>query len=105
MSNIEELTNKDVVKENKELYRLALNTWGIYAQIDVAIEEMSELIKELVKYKRGKGVYEHMAEEIADVSIMLEQIVLAFNFDEQVYEQKKFKLNRLKKLLECKTID
>lgn len=40
---------------NKEhLYLLALTRYGLNAQIDMAFEEMSELQKELCKYKRGK---------------------------------------------------
>lgn len=46
---------------NKEtIYKNAIMTYGEIAQIDVAIEEMSELIQALSKYKRGK---EHNVEE------------------------------------------
>ena len=62
----------------KTIYKDALDTWGENAQLDVAIEEMSELIKEIIKFKRGIGDNAHMSEEIADVTIMLEQIIQMF---------------------------
>ncbi len=85
--------------ENK-VYQDALETWGENAQLDVAIEEMSELIKEIIKYKRGIGDKQHMSEEIADVTIMLEQIIQMFKLNEEVVQQKNYKLIRLKNYLE-----
>ena len=62
-------------------------------------EEMSELTKEICKNFRGAANANAIAEEIADVQIMCEQ--MAFIFDEQkVAEQKKFKLERLAKRVE-----
>jgi len=43
-------------------------------QLDIAVEELSELTKEIIKFKRGKGDPINIAEEIADVLIMIEQI-------------------------------
>ncbi len=43
-------------------------------QLDVAVEEMAELTKEIIKFKRGKGDPIAIAEEIADVLIMIEQV-------------------------------
>lgn len=54
------------------LYRLALDTFGPDAQTLMMFEEMSELQKELCKHARGKDNREAIAEEIADVQIMLE---------------------------------
>jgi len=57
----------------------ALTFWGEDAQLDMVIEEMAELTKALLKYKRAapedKGVYMNfVAEEHADVEIMLAQL-------------------------------
>ena len=61
-------------------------------QMVVAIEELSELQKELCKSLRGKGNEEHIMEEMADVCIMLCQIMLYYNFKEddikKIIEQK-----------------
>jgi len=84
----------------KTIYKDALDTWGENAQLDVAIEEMSELIKEIIKFKRGIGDKAHMSEEIADVTIMLEQIIQMFKLEEEVTQQKNYKLIRLQNYLE-----
>lgn len=87
-------------KAVKTIYKDALNTWGEIAQLDVAIEEMSELIKEISKHKRGMGDKHHMSEEIADVSIMLEQIIQMFDLEDEVETQKRNKIMRLKSYLQ-----
>lgn len=78
---------------NKEtIYKSAIMTYGEIAQIDVAIEEMSELIQALSKYKRGK---EHnVEEEIADVCIMMDQLKLIFD-NRKVQKIKRRKIARL----------
>jgi hypothetical protein len=47
----------------------------------MCIEEMSELIKELLKFKRGKNNIEHICEEIADTEITIGQMKLIFDKD------------------------
>ena len=56
--------------------RDALNTWGAEAQTLMVFEEMSELQKELCKHARGRDNQEEIAEEIADVRIMLIQMCI-----------------------------
>ena len=60
----------------------AINLFGDHAQIDMAIEEMSELTKELLKDRRGKENRSDIAMEMADVYIMLEQLKFIFGIDE-----------------------
>jgi len=60
---------------NEELYLRAIDLWGRDAQIIMAIEEMAELTDKLTKFLRGREVsLNGIAEEIADVRIMLEQL-------------------------------
>ena len=59
---------------NKETYKKAIDTYGKDKQLDVAIEEMSELTKEICKFKRGQDNHKQIVEEIADVEIMLQQL-------------------------------
>ena len=61
----------------------------------MVFEEMSELQKELCKFKRGKSNISNIAEEIADVKIMLEQMALAFDIEDKVELQKDLKIKRL----------
>jgi hypothetical protein len=81
--------------DDKEIIRSALRTWGVEHQAVVAIEEMSELQKELCKLMRGKIDLNHIAEEVADVEIMLEQIKEAYNLYHAVDTHRYFKLQRL----------
>jgi len=69
-----------------ETYKKAIETFGKESQIDMAIEEMSELTKALLKLRRAVKsgempliAFENVNEEMADVSIMLEQLYLIFN--------------------------
>lgn len=61
----------------------------------VAIEELSELQKEICKYLRGKGDMQHIAEEVADVEIMIEQLTMAFNIRADVIRWRRKKFERL----------
>ena len=57
-----------------DTYAEAVRTYGKQSQIVLAMEEMSELTKELSKNLRGRNNTAALAEEIADVEIMLEQL-------------------------------
>lgn len=61
----------------------------------VAIEEMSELTKELIKDMRDMGNYEHIAEEMADVEVCLTMLKMIYDNAENVNEWKAKKLKRL----------
>lgn len=78
-----------------EICRAALETFGKSSQMQVAIEEMSELTKELCKNGRGQENTTHIAEEIADVEIMLRQMVMLFDCAGQVETFHRYKLERL----------
>lgn len=78
----------------------ALDTYGSSLQITMVFEEMSELQKELCKYLRGRGSFEHIAEEIADVEIMLEQMMMLFCCADDVRDVRRRKVERLKERLD-----
>ena len=82
-----------------ELYKKAITTYGGESQRRVAIEEMSELTKELCKWDRGQENRLHIAEEIADVKIMLEQLAIIYNCDELINDWYDYKLERLEQKL------
>ena len=56
---------------------------------------MSECQKELCKILRGDGNMDHLAEEVADATIMLEQVRLIFNLDDLVCQKMDEKVQRL----------
>lgn len=67
-------------EEQKEVLKAALDTYGIRSQQDVAIEEMSELTKAIIKSRRNPSApaIENLLEEIADALIMLEQLTMHY---------------------------
>ena len=77
----------------------AIETYGKDSQCKVAIEEMSELTKEICKNFRGRPNIDSIAEEIADVSIMLMQLELIFDCTDKVIEWRDYKLRQLKERL------
>lgn len=83
------------VQEGGEICRAALEAFGAGPQVMMAIEEMSELTKELCKNGRGQENTTHIAEEIADVEIMLQQMEILFDCAGQVEKFRRYKLNRL----------
>jgi len=85
--------------DHTEIYKQAVAEWGREAQIMMAIEECSELIKELTKLYRGDTVDQNVAEEVADVEIMMEQMHVLFG-DKRVHKHKLQKLDRLNTRLE-----
>jgi NTP pyrophosphatase (non-canonical NTP hydrolase) len=56
----------------------AIDTYGKDMQLNVAVEEFSELIKEICKNKRGRDNINNIIEEMADCYIMLEQLTIIF---------------------------
>lgn len=73
----------------------AVEAYGEDPQMIVAIEELSELQKEITKVLRGTGDPEHLAEEIADALIMIDQLMIIFRNAEKVKGWKARKLVRL----------
>lgn len=59
------------------------------------MEEFAELQKELCKYNGGAEDREHIAEEIADVRIMLDQMAILFDVKRKEIEWREKKLERL----------
>lgn len=90
--------------DQKKILHDALSTYGIDAQYDIAIEEMSELTKAIIKHRRYNTAetYDNLCEEIADVAIMIEQLFLSTQFD-TVAEHAFKKINRLEaRIIETK---
>lgn len=82
---------------SRDIYQAAITEWGNDAQIDVAIEEMAELTTALLHHKRGREA--NVAEEIADVRIMIAQLEIIFKNGDEVEKIKKEKIDRLARRL------
>lgn len=80
----------------------AIATFGEDAQMKMVLEEMSELQKEICKRWRGKNNSAAIAEEVADVEIMLDQLKIMLGICEEVRDNRTLKLLRLQERLEGK---
>ena len=87
--------NKINYEDRKKVYQAALNKWGVDLQTMMAVEEMSELTKEICKIKRGKIDLDALADEIADVTIMLEQLREIYGLNDAVCDHMDAKILRL----------
>ena len=86
-------------EERLKIYDEATELWGLVAQYDQCVEEMAEMIVAINKYKRkvlykeyqnDDKVIKNLVEELADVSICLEQMKHFYknNKIDEIIEQK-----------------
>lgn len=94
-------------KEAGKIIENAVKTYGPLMQMVVTIEELSELQKELTKCIRNGDLEQHtlvmnpaLAEEMADVEIMLMQLYYMAGNEKTVDEIAESKLKRLAKRIE-----
>lgn len=89
-----------------EVLQQAIDTYGSGAQEEMAIEEMSELTKAIVKRHRAKDkpsydkAMSNIAEEMADVIIMLTQLLMFYGNRKDVQRAVDEKVKRLAGRLE-----
>ena len=91
--------------KNPEVLQRAISEYGKRAQVDIAIEEMSELTKALLKYRRARlfGTVndqrkgrESIVEEAADVLITVAQVIMMYDYDNEIQAAVDLKVNRLR---------
>jgi NTP pyrophosphatase (non-canonical NTP hydrolase) len=83
----------------RETFCEAISLYGGQAQITMVFEEMAELQDVLCKFLRGRvdgNTLANIAEEIADVGIMLDQMIIEFQVEDAVEEQRAYKVRRLR---------
>ena len=74
----------------------AVLKYGAAAQEWVAVGEIGELLDALADFKRGRCSLAHVAEEIADVEIMLQQLIVMHQCNDLFQKAMQFKLERLR---------
>lgn len=78
----------------------AIDAFGERTQIKKFFEEAAELQEAVCKLMDGRDEVEHVAEEIADLSIMLDQLRIIFGCGKRVDEITAEKLARLERRIE-----
>ena len=87
--------NKITYEQRVRTYTNALIHFGEATQLVVSLEELSECQKEICKVMRGQSNLNALAEEIADATIMLEQVRMIFGLNDLVCEKMDEKIMRL----------
>lgn len=81
--------------ERKKVYMNALITYGDRKQMVKCLEELAECQQAICKILNGGENFDHLAEEIADATITLEQMRLLFNINDAVCVYMDAKVQRL----------
>lgn len=81
--------------ERNEL-QFIIDSYGTKVQQDIAIEELAELQKAVLKHRRygNKETEQAIIDEIADVEIMLEQLKIIYSCHKDVEKRIEYKIER-----------
>lgn len=82
--------------EQIQILQAAIENFGVRSRIIMAIEEMAELTNAFAKFERGRVELQDIVTEIADVTIMMEQLRLIYG-PEKVDAEIERKIKRLEK--------
>ena len=82
----------DIVARRDEIYRAALDAYGAEEQRWHTVEELTEMLVALCHVRCRHDSITHLAEEIADAQIMLEQMALLYGCAELVEQYRAQKL-------------
>lgn len=86
--------------DSRIILKNAIDTFGVSMQLNIAVEEFSELTKEICKHKRGADNISNIIEEMADCYIMLEQMQMMFGLSSTVIaDAVNKKIERLNRML------
>lgn len=83
----------------KSLFFKNIEAHGKQTEILKLFEEMSELQEAICKYEDCRDSIDHIAEEIADVQIMLEQMMIIYDNKPYVESWRRVKLEKMEKKL------
>lgn len=92
--------NKIPYEERAKVYTNAREAFGDGAQLMKALEELTEVQLEIHRTLNGRGDLAQLAEEVADATIMLEQVRQIFDINEEVCEFMDAKVRRLRRRIE-----
>lgn len=88
--------------QKRKLLTRAIESYGPDAQAEKALEELGELISALARMRSGdpRGTLEQVAEEIADVRIMIAQLCILWGIEDRAVAWEYHKLARLRERLD-----
>lgn len=86
-------------RTDRALFFESLLKWGIESQFLMVVEECAELQHVILKRFRGQQNDNKLAEEIADVQFMIDEIITVMGLENMVATWRTIKRNRLEGLL------
>lgn len=95
------MPNKITWEHRKAVYALAATKYGVNHQHDKVLEELGEFLDAYIKYRYKRTTREHFVEELADLTVVLEQLRLLYGVDAEVCAAMDAKVERLQKNLEA----
>lgn len=87
-----------MTEQQLKIIGTALGTYGLNSQMTMLVEETGELLNAIGKWARGRVTSKEVITELADVSIMVEQMAIHFGYAEYIKERDR-KIQRLKERL------
>lgn len=87
--------NKITWDQRKTVFERAIKRYGEDEQLTMFFEEAAELQEAICKHQRGRDTVEHIAEELADLTIMTEQLRLIYGVNDDVCRIMDEKVERL----------
>ena len=94
------MTEQEKAKLKRDIYFIA-DHYGTLGQLNKAIEECQELIAAIAGYLENRESRAHIAEEIADVKIMLIQLEYLLHSEYEVEGMMRYKVDRQLKRIEA----
>lgn len=97
MADVFNYTSDEARDEVRSIVNLSLHTYGLDYEMGIAVEEMSELTKEISKNTRGFDNIEALKEEIADVLNTCNTLIQGFDISPiEIISLREQKMQRLK---------
>ena len=94
------MPNKITWEHRKAVYALAAAKYGVNHQQDKVLEELGEFLDAYIKYRYKRTTREHFSEELADLTVVLEQLRLLYGCNDEVCAAMDAKVERLQRNLE-----
>lgn len=93
-----------ITEKERIVLQKALNEYGITSQKWMLVEECSELLNAIAKLNRGRVGVDDIITELADVSIMVDQMAIIFG-EEKIKAERERKIDRLEQRLRKCTLE
>lgn len=106
MEAMKKLSSVNYEPSITKIYRALIQRFGIRRQVLKTAEESTELAQAALKLLQSQGPVEFkqrrrdLAEEIADVQIVTEQLIDHYDLSELIAYNRNMKLNKIKQLTE-----